>query len=403
MHMGYIIYEFDNYRLDISRRILLHNGVRVKIPAKSLSILILLIENDGRAVSKEEIIREVWPNSFVEDNNFNVTLRAVRQALGESARNPKYIVNTSEGYIFIGSVREVQENAVIITGSLDKSPVITEEQCATDQSIKPHSEARTVVPEGIQVNPGLLGGHSWHILTACVIYANLYGVALLVEIAYEFDRFGGTALQIAPLIFFWILLTSTAGLTIDWKRTSQGRPGGLGLCWLIFLFSGIVLFGAVSQFLPPTPVTQAKFQTHTAQAVYIKEICYFIVLATVFLIMPFHFVVTMERELSQGNLKTVFGLLTGDKRIAAPKGIIYIKAQLLGFLLGMITIWSLIVRAYVLDQLQPSPYTNLFMGLYYVRLFLFIGLPAYCLIWYYRALNDLKRSSLGNQNLAIIE
>lgn len=267
--MNYISYEFENFRLDIARRILLHNGVRVKIPAKSLSILILLIANDGQAVSKEEIISEVWPNSFVEDNNFNVTLRAVRQALGESARNPKYIVNTSEGYSFIGSVKKVQENAVIITESLDKSPVITEEQGTTDHNIKSYSDAQTVAPEGVQADPGLLVGHSWHLLTACVIYANLYGVALLVEIAYEFDRFGGTALQIAPMIFFWILLTSTAGLTVDWKWASQGRPGGLGLCWLIFLFSGIILFGAVSQFLPSTPVTQAKFQTHTAQAVYI--------------------------------------------------------------------------------------------------------------------------------------
>jgi DNA-binding winged helix-turn-helix (wHTH) protein len=397
-----LYYEFDDFRIDTMKRVLLRYNERVKIPPKAFSILLMLVEKNGEPISKEEIIRSVWPgDAVVGDNTFNVTLWAARRALGDSGRDPKYIAATPEGYRFIATIRHLQdENTTPVNQNQEISPPPSQQAIAPEPSFESEPSA---IPEMLNAGPGLLGNHIWHLFTACVLYASLYGIALFVETAYQFDRYKALVLRISPLAFTWILLTSIAGLVVDQKRTIKGRADGLGLSLLVFIVAGGILYGALSPFLPSVPVTEAQFQTHTAQAVYLKEVCYFCILATLFLIIPFHFVVTMERELSQGKQESVIAILTSNARSVLPTGTFYLKPQILGFFLALITLWALIVRAYVLDQLVPGPYMNLFMGVYYVRLLLFLGLPAYCLAWYFRAINELKRECLEDRQLATVE
>jgi hypothetical protein len=163
---------------------------------------------------------------------------------------------------------------------------------------------------------------------------------------------------------------------------------------MIFLAASLVLLLLLIPALPSTAVTQARFQTHTAQAAYIKDSGLFLMLAILFIILPLHVVSSLEREINTGQAKSVLALLNGDKQSMDPYGTFYIKPRSLGIILAIITIWNLIVRAYVLDQLTPGPDMNLFMKVYYVHLFLFLELPAYCLAWYYRALNEIKRRCL---------
>jgi hypothetical protein len=171
---------------------------------------------------------------------------------------------------------------------------------------------------------------------------------------------------------------------------------GLWGCLAIFLAASSILFVILTPILPSTAVTQASFQTHTAQAAYIKDSGVFLMLAILFIILPLHAVLSLEREINAGRANAVLTLLDGDRRSVVPYGALYIKPRSLGFVLTIIIIWNLIVRAYVLDQLAPSPYMNLFMKAYYVHLFLFLALPAYCLSWYYRAVNEIKRRCVGS-------
>jgi hypothetical protein len=64
------------------------------------------------------------------------------------------------------------------------------------------------------------GGHLWHALASCALYSLLYVIALLVEVAYAFDRLGASALRIAPLVFTWVYATSLLGLAVMSRRSS---------------------------------------------------------------------------------------------------------------------------------------------------------------------------------------
>jgi len=96
-------YEFMNFRLDETGRLLLRDGEIVRLTPKGFDILLLLIQNSGHALTKDEMIRAVWPDSFVEEGNLARNISTLRQALGEShciATVPRH------GYRFMANVRE---------------------------------------------------------------------------------------------------------------------------------------------------------------------------------------------------------------------------------------------------------------------------------------------------------
>ena len=91
------VYEFDNFRLDAGERQLLRDGAPVTLPSKAFDLLLVLVENSGRLVEKEEIYSRVWGDQIVEESNLTVQVSAIRKALGERTQNPRYIV-TVPGY-----------------------------------------------------------------------------------------------------------------------------------------------------------------------------------------------------------------------------------------------------------------------------------------------------------------
>jgi len=377
-------YEFGPFRLDSVRHALLREGQRVPLHAKALDLLLLIVQHHGSPLSKEELVNRLWGvGVIVTDNNFNVTLRAARRALGDSARDSQYILTTSEGYCFVASVKELQDEEP----KLDETSARFQET-ASQRVVRPHRGSPLKVESPF-------GGHRFYVLSACLFYASLYGVALLSEVAYQFDRYGPTALRITPLVVCWIFLTSVSGLTVDWRWTLKGRSNALALSALIFLVAAAILFVALRLFLPASPITEATFQTYTAQAAYLKDICYFFPLVLLFLITPFHFVIAMQRELSSRQDCLAFGLLTGDRSSVAPKGSIYFRTWVMGCILVLLVAYFLIARARLLDNLSPGPYINLFEQLIHLRLILYFGLAVQCFAWYYRALNELKRQYLA--------
>ena len=63
------VYEFGQFVLDPEEKILVVDGVAVHLPTKEFETLLLLVENNGRALSKDEMISTVWQGSFVEEGN----------------------------------------------------------------------------------------------------------------------------------------------------------------------------------------------------------------------------------------------------------------------------------------------------------------------------------------------
>lgn len=99
-------YEFGSYRLDASEYKLWRGTEEVKLRPKLFNLLVIFIEHHGRILEKEELIRRLWPDSIVEDNNLNVTINALRSVLGDG----NYIETVSKrGYRFVPAVKVVRE------------------------------------------------------------------------------------------------------------------------------------------------------------------------------------------------------------------------------------------------------------------------------------------------------
>src|SRR6266436_2220664 len=99
--------HFGAFQADLEREELYQNGQRVKVQAKVFQGLLLLLSRAGEIVTREEVRRQLWPDTFLAnlDANVNTTMNKLRQVLGDSPENPVYIETIPRrGYSFITSV-----------------------------------------------------------------------------------------------------------------------------------------------------------------------------------------------------------------------------------------------------------------------------------------------------------
>src|SRR3982750_176077 len=75
------VYEFGNFHLDPAQKQLKQNGEILPVPPKAFELLLYMVENQGRLLSKTELLDSVWADSFVEEGNLKITVHALRKAL----------------------------------------------------------------------------------------------------------------------------------------------------------------------------------------------------------------------------------------------------------------------------------------------------------------------------------
>lgn len=103
-----MFFEFDEYRLDEAKRLLLRDGHAVSILPKAFDILIYLVRHRDRVVAKDEVMKAVWPNTFVEEANLTQNVSVIRKTLGERAGEHRFIITIpGRGYRFVAEVREI--------------------------------------------------------------------------------------------------------------------------------------------------------------------------------------------------------------------------------------------------------------------------------------------------------
>ncbi|MBI1763672.1 MAG: winged helix-turn-helix domain-containing protein [Acidobacteria bacterium] len=103
-------YEFDSFRLDGRKRVLLRAGAPVALTPRALDLLFALVERRGQVVEKDELLTLLWPDSVVEENNLTVNVSALRKALGAGPGERRYIVTVpGRGYRFVADVAEIVE------------------------------------------------------------------------------------------------------------------------------------------------------------------------------------------------------------------------------------------------------------------------------------------------------
>ncbi len=100
------LFEFDSFRLDPAERLLLRDGEPVPLEPKVFETLLVLIRHGRGLVGKEELMRAVWPDSFVEESNLTRNISILRKALSRDGGGPQYIETVPKrGYRFVREVR----------------------------------------------------------------------------------------------------------------------------------------------------------------------------------------------------------------------------------------------------------------------------------------------------------
>jgi Tol biopolymer transport system component/DNA-binding winged helix-turn-helix (wHTH) protein len=100
------IFEFEDFRLDASTRLLYRNGEQIALTPKAVETLIALVESAGEVIAKEELIQKIWADTIVEESNLAQYLHVLRKTLGETNVGKPYIETLKRrGYRFNGTVR----------------------------------------------------------------------------------------------------------------------------------------------------------------------------------------------------------------------------------------------------------------------------------------------------------
>jgi DNA-binding winged helix-turn-helix (wHTH) protein/TolB-like protein/Tfp pilus assembly protein PilF len=138
------LYEFGPFRLDAAERLLLRDGEVVPLTLKVFDALVLLVENSGHLLEREQLLRAVWADSFVEEANLTVSISALRRALGEQADGKQYIETVPKrGYRFVADVRMVgaeQEDLILQERTRTQFTIEQDEEREDQSEIKAEIE-----------------------------------------------------------------------------------------------------------------------------------------------------------------------------------------------------------------------------------------------------------------------
>jgi DNA-binding winged helix-turn-helix (wHTH) protein len=368
-------YEFGPFVLNATEHLLTANGTPVSLPPRAFDLLVVLVENNGSLTTKDDLLKLVWHDAEVEEGNIPYNVSLVRKALKDDASAPRYVATVSKlGYRFIAQVTSPSECAN------SSRPIKT-----TFENNGRSGQETPFDLTGVRLHPSPLKSHPWHLLAVCVLYSLYYSVAFMLEVAYEYGAYQKRARAIVPVIFGWIMTTSLVGLWGGLKLTSRGARFGILFSLCIFIGAALILYLALGLFLPNSPITLASFQVYPAHGAFLKTIYYVLPLVVLFIVLPFHSIVAIERELMNEKSVTSLKLIPNSPSRVSVLGIPHIRTWwLAGTLLAAFCV-ALLGTAHLVDNLQSSPNSGLFIQLAQWRLLLYFLLGLESVLWYQQA------------------
>jgi TolB-like protein/DNA-binding winged helix-turn-helix (wHTH) protein len=118
---GKYLYAFGSFRFDPEDRLLSQNGKPIPLGPKVAETLLLLIQNAGHLVDKGDLLKQVWPDSFVEEGSLNKNIFFLRKVLGEQDRGLQYIETIPRrGYRFVAPVSQVVDEEICLPRTRDE-------------------------------------------------------------------------------------------------------------------------------------------------------------------------------------------------------------------------------------------------------------------------------------------
>ena len=125
-----VVYEFGPFRMDPDKQVLLRDGQLIAVTPKAFETLLVLVRRGREAISKEELLTEIWPDSFVEEANLSQHISKLRKALGDTLEGERYIVTLpGRGYRFAVPVRTITEGSDVLVAQMrSRAQILIEEQ-----------------------------------------------------------------------------------------------------------------------------------------------------------------------------------------------------------------------------------------------------------------------------------
>src|SRR5216110_1521055 len=141
-------YDFSTYRVDESERLLLRGDEVVPLTPKAFEMLLVLVESRGHVLTKEELMKRVWPDTIVEEANLSHNIYKLREALGKGRNGEKYIETVPRrGYRFVAKVTKRQDRgADLIVEEHSRAHIIVEEDDTPQKVIE--TSATSISPAG---------------------------------------------------------------------------------------------------------------------------------------------------------------------------------------------------------------------------------------------------------------
>src|SRR5262245_26777954 len=103
-----VLYEFGPYRLNPAQQLLAEGPNKIPLTPKAFQTLLVLVESQGRIVTKDELLRKVWPDAFVEEATLAQNVFTLRKQLSDERGEALYIETVPKrGYRFVADVRQV--------------------------------------------------------------------------------------------------------------------------------------------------------------------------------------------------------------------------------------------------------------------------------------------------------
>ena len=153
------LYEFGPYVMDARTRILLKDGATVRLTPKAFDTLVILVQHAPQVVTKEQLLRQVWPDIFVEEGSLSHNIHGLRKVLGDDSSEPRYIETIPKrGYRFVAPVKVSRKD--------------TEQSNVSDVEVKTH------VVEKPTLAPVVINRHNKRRMWAGVAAVALVGLAI---------------------------------------------------------------------------------------------------------------------------------------------------------------------------------------------------------------------------------
>jgi DNA-binding winged helix-turn-helix (wHTH) protein/Tfp pilus assembly protein PilF len=157
--IGNKIYRFKSFRLNVGERQLFDSDGELVLTPKAFDVLVYLVENAGHLVHKEELMKAVWPDSFVEEVNVARAVHHLRKALGQGDEGNRFIETVpTKGYRFIAAVESYNGTADRLAQPDAQTP---------DTGEEPEGPDRPAEPYGVKAGIGR-SGRKWFIAFGCV-------------------------------------------------------------------------------------------------------------------------------------------------------------------------------------------------------------------------------------------